>query len=525
MSGWSSDKSMKPANPNNPWKTSWLVWIGLAVLFMAITTQAPLYSSNQNQYFLHGMAQAGLGSLADDWLASTREPTPLFTLLVKWTFLLFKQPAWFYVWYTILMGIYFYCLVHLTGGTRGQKMTGISWMLPVTLLLLIHSAALRFLLSRLLGTGWAFLFDGGVAGQRLLGTVLQPSAFGVLLIAALLRFRDRHPFQAGILTASTAVIHPTYLLTSALMVLGFMVTLVVEEKSIKKPLQVGAIALVIVSPILAYIFTHFWGANPEEAAYAREILVYNRLPHHALASTWADLPAFFRVCLVIAALALTRKNRLLWIPLLTIFLGASALTLIQVVSGNEFLALVFPWRPSALLVPVSSSILVFKFSGWLLQKSDGWPNRMVHWLQIACITLMIFLAAAGGVAMQQAVQARQDAPSAPMTAWVREHSEPGDRFLIPVNLETFRTSTLRPIYIDYFAIPYSDSDVIQWYHRVLAANKFYATADCNELFHLRDDERLTHVVTETGSVQPDCRALELVYQDPAYTVYRAYVAK
>ena len=67
--------------------------------------------------------------------------------------------------------------------------------------------------------------------------------------------------------------------------------------------------------------------------------------------------------------------------------------------------------------------------------------------------------------------------------------------------------------------------MIQWYHRVLAANKFYATADCNELFHLRDDERLTHVVTETGSVQPDCRALKLVYQDPAYTVYRAYVAK
>ena len=34
-----------------------------AVVFALAHTQAPLYWSNQNQYFLHGLAQGGLGDL------------------------------------------------------------------------------------------------------------------------------------------------------------------------------------------------------------------------------------------------------------------------------------------------------------------------------------------------------------------------------------------------------------------------------------------------------------------------------
>src|SRR5262245_48475073 len=56
-----------------------LVW---ALVFGLAYTQAPLYFSNQNQYFLHGMAQAGRGFLNEDWLAKTRDPTPAFSFLV-----------------------------------------------------------------------------------------------------------------------------------------------------------------------------------------------------------------------------------------------------------------------------------------------------------------------------------------------------------------------------------------------------------------------------------------------------------
>src|SRR5690348_4533994 len=54
-----------------------------AVLFALAHTQPPLYYSNQNQYFLHGLARAGYGDLGRDWLARTADPTPAFTAFVE----------------------------------------------------------------------------------------------------------------------------------------------------------------------------------------------------------------------------------------------------------------------------------------------------------------------------------------------------------------------------------------------------------------------------------------------------------
>ena len=71
---------------------AWGVLLGLAY------GQAPLYTSNQNQYFLHGLAQAGQGLLAEDWLANTTDPTPVFTWLVVATARYLPRAA-FYLYY------------------------------------------------------------------------------------------------------------------------------------------------------------------------------------------------------------------------------------------------------------------------------------------------------------------------------------------------------------------------------------------------------------------------------------------
>src|SRR5262245_50561360 len=75
------------------------------VLFAAAYTQAPLYYSNQNQYFLHGLARAGDGVLQEDWLANTADPTPIFSGLVAVT-ATFLHPWAFHVYYALLMGAY-----------------------------------------------------------------------------------------------------------------------------------------------------------------------------------------------------------------------------------------------------------------------------------------------------------------------------------------------------------------------------------------------------------------------------------
>ena len=49
-----------------------LAW---SLAFALSYAQSPLYTSNQNQYFLHGLARAGFGFLRDDWLVHTSTKT------------------------------------------------------------------------------------------------------------------------------------------------------------------------------------------------------------------------------------------------------------------------------------------------------------------------------------------------------------------------------------------------------------------------------------------------------------------
>src|SRR5205807_2098093 len=67
--------------------------------------QAPLYYSNQNQYFLHGLAEAGCGTLDEDWLANTLDPTPLFSAAVALTARFLDVRA-FHLAHALLQGVY-----------------------------------------------------------------------------------------------------------------------------------------------------------------------------------------------------------------------------------------------------------------------------------------------------------------------------------------------------------------------------------------------------------------------------------
>src|SRR4051794_28858802 len=81
--------------------------------------QAPLYYSNQNQYFLHGLAQAGEGVLSEDWLANTLDPTPLFSGLVALT-ARFLSPWAFHLYHGLLLAAYAAALVGVFAFLAGQ---------------------------------------------------------------------------------------------------------------------------------------------------------------------------------------------------------------------------------------------------------------------------------------------------------------------------------------------------------------------------------------------------------------------
>lgn len=488
-------------------------------MLMAITyTQSPLFSSNQHQYFLHGMAQAGLGSLKEDWLAGTVEPTPLFTLLVEWVLRLLQQPLWFYGIYALLMGLYLCSLLGILDFVFSIRSSRIKLIITVTLILAAHSALLRYVLGALFGANWMFLLDGGVAGQRLLGTVLQPSAFGVLLILSLYLFVAEKPIWASVTAALAACVHPTYLLSAGLLVAGYMLQSGYIEKNLRRAMAVGLSGLVVVMPMLWYVFSNFWVS--EGAEKARTILAEIRIPHHALANVWFDVTSLIKIFLVIAGLLLVRNHKKLFTPLCVIFCFSVALSLYQVYRDDLFLALIFPWRPSALLVPIASSLVLANIGTWINERIARANPKWERCIAYSCTVTILLLCLGGLLGMVQANEAAQQMDQNKMQDWVRTNSKYGDSYLIPVDLETFRTATLRPIYVDFFSIPYSNKDVIKWYHRLLSANKFYDTGECRELFHIQHDAGINHVVMRKNDKQPKCEGMRVVHKDSDFIIYK-----
>ncbi|MGA9193077.1 MAG: hypothetical protein WBZ24_15210, partial [Anaerolineales bacterium] len=162
-------------------------WAAVGALFALAYSQSPLYTSNQNQYFLHGLASAGYGHLSQDWLANTLDPTPVFSWLVQATYASVGA-RFFYIEYGLLLGVTFWGLYAIGGSLLPGKTTRSQQLVLLLFLTGLFSEALRFPLSHMSWADGGYLLEGGVAGQRLLGPVFEPSVFGGLLVVSVALF-------------------------------------------------------------------------------------------------------------------------------------------------------------------------------------------------------------------------------------------------------------------------------------------------------------------------------------------------
>ena len=91
-------------------KLKLLVW---PILFTLLYSPGIVYSSNQNQYFLHGLANANFGNLKNDWFVSTTDLKPAFSFLIELTHRIISSNLIYYVYYVIVLGIYFYSIIFI----------------------------------------------------------------------------------------------------------------------------------------------------------------------------------------------------------------------------------------------------------------------------------------------------------------------------------------------------------------------------------------------------------------------------
>lgn len=485
------------------------------VLFALAYSQSPLYTSNQYQYFLHGMARAGVGLLSEDWLANTSDPTPLFSWLVEITARIHALGL-IHFYYALLMGIYLVSVAGIVESIFPLRTSPSSFLIFLGGMIFMHSAGLRYLLSQILGTEWGYIFEGGVAGQRLLGSVFQPSVFGVFLLFSLFLYLRRRVYAAILAAVFAASVHPTYLLSAAALTAIYLFDQFFLEKKKQKTVWMALLALAAVTPIVYYAITTFTGGTPETAAKARDILVNIRIPHHARITDWFDATTLMQLLLLGISLFLARRHRLFL--LLCFPLGLSVLlTVIQYFSGNLALALLFPWRLSTWLMPVALGLILAKSTHWLTFSLPTFWKRV---LLSICLVLVLMGVVTGVIRTYlEHVQAAQS-PALSVQQYVADHRQPGDVYLIPVKMYDFRLSAGVPVYDDFFSIPYQYGEVIEWYSRFLRGKYFYELAECDRLIELTR-EGVTHVILP-ADFPVVCPMLSPVYTDHVYGVYELH---
>src|SRR5205823_2403280 len=113
----------------------------------------------------------------------------------------------------------------------------------------IHSAFLRCLSCWLFGLDYPWYLQAGVAGQYALGTMFQPSVFGVGLVLAIGSFLYGQPYFAAGLVGVVVAEHFTYALPGALLTAGFLVALAVQRRY-REAAVVGGLTLALTLPVV-----------------------------------------------------------------------------------------------------------------------------------------------------------------------------------------------------------------------------------------------------------------------------------
>jgi len=480
-----------------------------SLLFACAFYQLPLFAINQNSYFIHGLAQAGYGFLAEDWLGRQTDHIPLFSALD----ILIHDIGYhgiFRVLLAVMAGVYAASLAIIAAQAQGETKAKF-WLVPQLLLFfalftLLHVEWLLdpfaqgdlkrpvILLQRL-----ANAITNGVAGQTILGPFFQPSTFGVLMLTSIACFVQRREYSAIVCAVIAAWVHPTYLLHAAILTAVYMLALTLESKS-RQALTVGGLALILVLPIVLYVAVELRPTSPALLAQAQSILVDERIPHHAKISVWFSYVTWLKLAVAVAGILAAWPNRRLFL-VLGLCGGISALlSALQELSGSKGFALLFPWRLSTWLVPAGLAILLGRVVALLLDGVQRLPARAaapVRTSMVAGSVIILVLTAFLGLRETLEGSPKND----PTIAYAAAHGAPDQTYLIPLDYSNFRLSAAVPVFVDWKSHPYRDVELIEWHTRTQLAKDFYKATNATDaeraLAAIRAHTSITHVVLES----------------------------
>ena len=489
------------------------VWLLVTAIFAVAYTQSPLYEGNQNTKFLHGLAQAGRGYLSEDWLANTVDPLPVFSFLVYLTALVNENL--FYLYYAIILGIYVFSVMGILSAIYKEKWTLTKQVAFFTLFLIIHARWSIVRIEKLYGFNLEFL-QNGVAGQYLLGIEFQNSVFGVFLLLSIYTFLKKKYNLTSLLIGVTCLVHSAYLFSGALMMLAYLLLIFWDNlqanqalnprdarkmvHAARQPFLLGLFTTALVLPVIWHNQVYLSPTTPEASAAALDILVHQRIPHHAVPRVFWNTTANLQLGIMLIGLLLAYRWRRLFVILLSLFIGGAFLSLVQILTDSDSLAMMAPWRVSVLLMPLSVAlIMAFIISGLIDLLGMSNPKFLLLLLPLALYVIINHVN--GGINLNSMYgTSRRDRRLMQMMDVVKENKKPGEVYLIPPldnYFDDFRLYTGAPIFINWKSHPYKDIEVLEWYKRNQLATQFYNAGmieKCVRLRQLVDEYHITHAV-------------------------------
>ncbi|MDH3717648.1 MAG: hypothetical protein OES79_05950 [Planctomycetota bacterium] len=460
-------------------------------------------------------------------MANTADARPVFSFLVAATYR-YISPLVFHIYYFVILGIYFYSLVGIASETFGMNRSSRAWFAYCVIIVGLHAPALGYLSAHATGVNFSRLLHDGLGHQYVLGPALQPASFGVFLILSLYVFLRGRPLGAVFCAGLAALFQPAYLLTTVAMIVSYMTVLIRQEGKVKQALLVGLVGCCLALPVLIHDRISFAATSTDALVEAQRILVDFRIPHATKPSEWFDYRALIQIAIVVIAIAGCRQQRIG--PLLLIpFLASAVLTLGCLITQNMTVALLLPWQMFAVLVPVSTGLVVGGAVTMVSRKSGGPPPRYARTIDFVFIIFALLLVVSGVVGAIHKRASSLDREDAGLLEFVAGERRTGDLYLIPTEFDGFRLYTGSPVFVDERDYPRKDVEVIEWYRRLNLAKKFYAARGdtaCDILDELHARYAVTHVVVR-GDLQGQGElsgrewcAATLIFSDDHFRVYK-----
>jgi Domain of unknown function (DUF6798) len=514
------------------------VWFLVTIIFAVAYTQSPLYEGNQNTKFLHGLAEAGQGYLSEDWLANTVDPLPVFTFIVYVTALVNENL--FYLYYALILGIYVFSVMGILSTLYKDRWTLTKQVAFFTFFLIIHAGWSILRIEKLYNYNIEYL-QYGVAGQYLLGIEFQNSVFGVFLLLSIYAFLKKKYYLAAFLIGATCLVHSAYLFSGALITIAYLLLIFWDNlqvthalnppdtkkilRAARQPFFLGLFTALLVLPVLWHNQVYLSSKSPETSAAALDIIVHQRIPHHAVPSVFWNSTANLQVALIVIGLLLAYRSRRLFFILLSLFIGGALVSLVQLLTDNDSLAMMAPWRVSVLLVPISVALILAFIVSWLIDLLHL-NNAKFLMLFLPLALYVVFINVGGGINLQDMYgSGRRERRLVQMMDIIKENKKPGDVYLIPPTdnyFDDFRVYTGAPIFVNWKSHPYKDTDVLEWYKRNQLADQFYKSAGvekCNLLRQLVDEYHITHVVFKSKEIPLACDFATEAFRIENFVVY------